>query len=87
MDKPQRLRRHPLRFLPYGKIEWRLKVRGQRLFSTLGAVGLPQMSMLPNVSVNRRLSEQVSTALVYLGIVTTFAVASLIICAIWLLIW
>ena len=45
------------------------------------------MSMLRNATVNRRLFEQVTTALVYLGIVTTFAVASLIICAIWLLIW
>jgi hypothetical protein len=31
--------------------------------------------------------EQASAALVYLGIVTTFAVVSLIICVIWLLIW
>ena len=49
--------------------------------------GLPQMSMLRNASVNRRLFEQASAALVYLGIVTTFAVVSLIICVIWLLIW
>ena len=49
--------------------------------------GLPQMSMLRNASANRRLFEQASAALVYLGIVTTFAVVSLIICVIWLLIW
>jgi len=49
--------------------------------------GLPQMSMLRNASVNRRLFEQASAALVYLGIVTTFAVVSLIICVIWLVIW
>ena len=49
--------------------------------------GLPKMSMLRNASVNRRLFEQASAALVYLGIVTTFAVMSLIICVIWLLIW
>jgi hypothetical protein len=49
--------------------------------------GLPQMSMLRNTSVNRRLFEQASAALVYLGIVTTFAFVSLIICVIWLLIW
>ena len=49
--------------------------------------GLPQMSMLRNASVNRRLFEQASAALVYLGIVATFAVVSLIICVIWLLIW
>jgi len=49
--------------------------------------GLPQMSMLRNASVNQRLFEQASAVLVYLGIVTTFAVVSLIICAIWLLVW
>ena len=49
--------------------------------------GLPQMSMLRNASANRRLFEQANAALIYLGIVTTFAVASLIICLIWLLIW
>jgi hypothetical protein len=45
------------------------------------------MSMLRNASINRRLFEQASEALVYLGIITTFAVVSLIICVIWLLIW
>jgi hypothetical protein len=45
------------------------------------------MSMLRNVSVNRRLFEQASAALVYAGIATTFAVASSIMCVIWLLIW
>ena len=49
--------------------------------------GLPPMPMLRNASINRRLFEQASAALVYLGIVTTFAVVSLIICVIWLLIW
>jgi len=51
------------------------------------SVGLPQMSMLRNASVNHRAFARAGAALVYLGIVTTFAVASLIICAIWLLIW
>ena len=45
------------------------------------------MSMLRNVAHNRHLIEQAGSALVYLGIATTFAVASLIVCAIWLLIW
>ena len=49
--------------------------------------GLPQMSMLRNATVNRWLFEQATAVLVYLGIVTTFAVVSLIICVIWLLIW
>ena len=35
----------------------------------------------------RHLIEQASVALVYVGIVATFAVASLIACVIWLLIW
>jgi len=48
---------------------------------------LPQISMLRNATVNRRLFEQATAILVYLGIVTTFAVVSLVICAIWLLIW
>ena len=45
------------------------------------------MSMLRNATVNRRLFEQATAVLVYLGIFTTFAVVSLIICVIWLLIW
>jgi hypothetical protein len=49
--------------------------------------GLLQMSMLRNVTVNRRLFEQATAVLVYLGIFTTFAVVSLVICVIWLLIW
>lgn len=77
----------PLRFLPYAKIEWRLKARGRRLFCDIALFGLLPMSMLRNASVNRRLFEQASAALVYLGIVTTFAVVTLIICLIWLLIW
>lgn len=35
----------------------------------------------------RYLSEQTGVALVYLGILVTFAVFSLIACAIWLLVW
>ena len=35
----------------------------------------------------RHLMEQASVALVYLGIVATFAAFSLIACVIWLLIW
>ena len=35
----------------------------------------------------RRLIDQASVALVYLGIVATFAAVSLIGCVIWLLIW
>jgi hypothetical protein len=49
--------------------------------------GLPQISMLRNATANRRLFEQASAVLAYLGIVTTFAAVSLIMCAIWLLIW
>jgi hypothetical protein len=49
--------------------------------------GRPPMSMLRNPSLNRRLFEQASAALVYAGIVTTFAVVSFIMCVIWLLIW
>jgi len=45
------------------------------------------MSILRNASINRRLFEQASAALIYLGIVTVFTVVSLIICVIWLLIW
>jgi len=45
------------------------------------------MSMLPNASHNRQLLEQARAALVYLGIVTTFAAVSLIVCVIWLLVW
>ena len=61
--------------------------RATGIFLFFVLFGLPQMSMLRNASVNRRLFEQASAALVYLGIVTTFAVVSLIICVIWLLIW
>jgi hypothetical protein len=35
----------------------------------------------------RHLIEQAGVALVYLGIVSTFAAASLIACVIWLLVW
>jgi hypothetical protein len=35
----------------------------------------------------RYLSEQTGVALVYLGIIVTFAVFSLIACVIWLLVW
>jgi hypothetical protein len=45
------------------------------------------MSMLPNASPKRQLPEQVTAVLVYLGIVTTFATVSLILCTIWLLVW
>jgi hypothetical protein len=45
------------------------------------------MSMLRNVTHNRHLLEQASTTVVYLGIAATFAVASMIVCVIWLLIW
>jgi hypothetical protein len=45
------------------------------------------MSMLQNASHNRQLLEQATAALVYLGIVTTFASVILIVCAIWLLVW
>jgi hypothetical protein len=62
-------------------------VRAAAIFRRWVLFGLPQMSMLRNASANRRLFEQASAALVYLGIVTTFAVVSLIICVIWLLIW
>ena len=62
-------------------------VRAAAIFRHWVLFGLPQMSMLRNASANRRLFEQASAALVYLGIVATFAVVSLIICVIWLLIW
>jgi hypothetical protein len=45
------------------------------------------MSMLPNALHNRKLLDQATAALVYLGIVTTFAAVSLIVCVIWLLVW
>jgi hypothetical protein len=45
------------------------------------------MSMPPNASHNRQILEQATAALVYLGIVTTFAAVTLILCAIWLLVW
>jgi hypothetical protein len=45
------------------------------------------MSMLPNAAHSRQLLEQAKAALVYLGILTTFAVVSLIACVVWLLIW
>jgi len=45
------------------------------------------MTMLPNAIQNRQLLELAKAALVYLGIVTTFAAVSLIVCAIWLLVW
>ena len=61
--------------------------RAAAIFRHCVLSGLPQMSMLRNASVNRRLFEQATAALVYLGIVATFAVVSLIICVIWLLIW
>jgi hypothetical protein len=62
-------------------------VRVAAIFRHWVLFGLPQMSMLRNASANRRLFEQASAALVYLGIVTAFAVVSSIICVIWLLIW
>jgi hypothetical protein len=45
------------------------------------------MSILPIASHKRQLLEQARAALVYLGIVTTFAAVSFIVCAIWLLVW
>jgi hypothetical protein len=45
------------------------------------------MSMLPNASHNRELLEQATAAVVYLGIVTAFASVTVIVCAIWLLVW
>jgi hypothetical protein len=62
-------------------------VRAAAIFRHWVLFGPPRMSMLRNASANRRLFEQANAALVYLGIVTTFAVVSLIICVIWLLIW
>ena len=44
------------------------------------------MSMLVNAVHNHQLAERVRGALVYLGIVTTFTTATLIICAAWLLV-
>jgi len=46
-------------------------VRAAAIFRHWVLFGLPQMSMLRNASANRRLFEQASAALVYLGIVTT----------------
>ena len=51
------------------------------------ATGIFRHWVLRNATVNRRLFEQATAVLVYLGIVVTFAVVSLIICVIWLLIW
>jgi hypothetical protein len=45
------------------------------------------MSILPIASQKRQLLEQARAALVYLGIVTTFAAVSFIVCTIWLLVW
>jgi hypothetical protein len=45
------------------------------------------MSILPIASHKRQLLEQARAALVYLGIVATFAAVSFIVCAIWLLVW
>jgi len=65
-----------------------LKVPERRVFFDIELLfGLPQMSMLRNATANRRLFEQASAVLAYLGIATTFAAVSLIMCAIWLLIW
>ena len=50
-------------------------------------MGLTLMSITQNTTHNRRLLELARAALVYLGIVTTFAVVTLVACGIWLLIW
>jgi hypothetical protein len=42
--------------------------------------------MFQGTAHNRHLIEQATAALVYLGIVTTFAVVTAIVCVIWLLI-
>jgi hypothetical protein len=50
-------------------------------FSTWGSV------RFLNVDARNQLAERVRATLVYLGIVTTFTTATLIICAAWLLVW
>ena len=45
------------------------------------------MSMLLNTVHNHHLAERIGAALVYLGIVTTFTAATLILCVAWLLVW
>jgi uncharacterized membrane protein YphA (DoxX/SURF4 family) len=45
------------------------------------------MSMLRNAAHSRHLIEHAAAALVYLGILTTFAAVTLIICVFWLLVW
>ena len=48
----------------------------------ISSLGLPAQR-----DTARYLIEQASVALVYMGIVATFAVFSLIACVVWLLIW
>jgi hypothetical protein len=45
------------------------------------------MSLLRDVAHGRRLVEQASVILVYLGIATTFVIATLFFGTIWLLFW
>jgi hypothetical protein len=76
-----------LRFLPNAKSETRLKLRKQRVFCDIKRHHQTLMSMHRNAVDNRDLLKQASAALVYLGIFSTFAAVSLIVCVIWLLIW
>ena len=72
----------------YAKIEWRLEVRGRPLFFDIGCClsrrrcGCSEMPQPIAACLNRLVQPRS-----IVGIVTTFAVVSLIICAIWLLIW
>lgn len=45
------------------------------------------MSMLTKTAHNHKRLEKAKAALVYLGIVMTFAGVSAIVCLVWLLIW
>jgi hypothetical protein len=45
------------------------------------------MSITQHTTHNRHLLELAKATLVYLAIVTTFAVVTLVACGIWLLIW
>jgi hypothetical protein len=74
-----------LRFLPYAKFETQLRLSERRLCCDIGRHGLTLMSILRRAAPDHQ--ALLKEALVHLGIVAAFAVASLIACGIWLVVW
>src|SRR5262245_27928597 len=74
-----------LRFLPYAKFETQLRQSERRLCCDIGRHGLTLMSILRRATPDHQ--ALLKEALLHLGIVAAFAVASLVACGIWLLVW